>query len=244
MQPSRAVSAAIERYRERLRARFGGRVREVVLFGSHARGEAHEDSDADVFVVVDAITAAERSEAIDDAFVADAATSFPVGLAPLVYSEVEAARARAGGRRLLRDIDNRERGSMNDDERRAAIAAEVSRGETSLAAGEKLLDGFPADAVSRAYYAAFHHARALLVSVGLEPTTHAGLTRLFQRDFVRTGRFDPKLASALDHLLAARQGADYTAEVVITDEMAKDEIESARRFVAACRACLVADGWL
>ena len=244
MPPSPAISAAIERYRARLVARFGERVKEVVLFGSQSRGDAHEESDVDVFVVVDAMTGAERSVATDDAFLADAASDSPVGLAPLVYSSADAARARAGGRRLIRDIDNRGTETMNDEQKRAAIAAEVARGDTALAAGEKLLDGFPADAVSRAYYAAFHHARALLSSLGVEPTTHGGLTRLFQRDFVRTGRFDPKLAATLDHLLAARQGADYTAEAVITDEMARDEIASARRFTAACRALLVADGWL
>lgn len=244
MEPSPAVSAAIERYRERLVARFGERVKEVVLFGSHSRGEAHEESDVDVFVVVDSMTDAERSVATGEAFLADTATDSPVGLAPLVYSSADATRARAGGRRLIRDIDSRGATTMNDDERRAAVAAEVARGDTALAAGARLLDGFPADAVSRAYYAAFHHARGLLASIGVEPTTHSGLTRIFQRDFVRTGRFDPKLAATLDHLLAARRGADYTAEAVITEEMARDEIERARKFTAACRALLMADGWL
>ena len=36
-----------------VRGRLGSRVLEVVLFGSRARGEAREDSDYDVVVVVD-----------------------------------------------------------------------------------------------------------------------------------------------------------------------------------------------
>ncbi len=45
-----------------VRERFGGRVRDVRLFGSYARGEAHEDSDVDVLVVVDGLTNAEARE--------------------------------------------------------------------------------------------------------------------------------------------------------------------------------------
>lgn len=45
-----------------VRERFGERVRDVRLFGSYARGEANEDSDVDVLVVVDALTSAEARE--------------------------------------------------------------------------------------------------------------------------------------------------------------------------------------
>ena len=59
---------------------------------------------------------------------------------------------------------------------RAHVAAELSRGEKSLQAAEALLAlGLFSDAVSRAYYAAFHHACALLLVEGAEPRTHAGV---------------------------------------------------------------------
>lgn len=68
---------------------------------------------------------------------------------------------------------------MTADQRRAAVAAEVARGKEALEAAEILLAaGKYADAISRAYYAAYHHARALLVTVGEEPRTHGGLDRL------------------------------------------------------------------
>ncbi len=38
---------------ERLQALYGPRLRHLVLFGSHARGEAHPDSDVDLLVVLD-----------------------------------------------------------------------------------------------------------------------------------------------------------------------------------------------
>ena len=43
---------AIE-FAQRVRERLGPRVRKVVLFGSRARGDARDDSDYDIVVVVD-----------------------------------------------------------------------------------------------------------------------------------------------------------------------------------------------
>lgn len=42
--------------------RFGDRLRELALFGSRARGDAHEESDVDVLVVVDDLTPAEGGD--------------------------------------------------------------------------------------------------------------------------------------------------------------------------------------
>ncbi|MFB6230675.1 MAG: nucleotidyltransferase domain-containing protein [Salinibacter sp.] len=51
------ASADIQDLTRRLRARlenlYGDRLREVVLYGSHARGEASEASDVDVMVVLE-----------------------------------------------------------------------------------------------------------------------------------------------------------------------------------------------
>lgn len=101
-----AVRAALDRYRTLLRARFGERLRELVLFGSHARGEAHEESDVDVLVVVEGLTETERREAIDLAIDADAADREAwVGLSPIPYSTEQAADLRSREKRLLREID-------------------------------------------------------------------------------------------------------------------------------------------
>jgi hypothetical protein len=96
---------ALARLGAALRARFGGRLSEVFLFGSRARREAHEDSDVDVLVVVDDLSDAERLAVIDLASAIDFASPEWVGLSPFVYSSAQAAKMRAGGRRLFRDID-------------------------------------------------------------------------------------------------------------------------------------------
>jgi predicted nucleotidyltransferase len=99
------VALALERFEAALRGRFGARLAEIVLFGSFARGEAHEESDVDVLVVIDEMVEEERVAVIRLAYDVDASLDDWVGLAPLVYSTADAARMRSGGRRLFRDID-------------------------------------------------------------------------------------------------------------------------------------------
>ena len=134
---------------------------------------------------------------------------------------------------------------MTDDQKRINIAAEVARGDSAFHSAELLLAaGQRADAVSRAYYAAFHYARALLLTLGEEARTHGGLDRLVQRDLVRTGKLAPDIAALLSRLMTFRQNADYMAEYVFTESMTTEQVEGARTFVAAARAILEGDGWL
>jgi uncharacterized protein (UPF0332 family) len=134
---------------------------------------------------------------------------------------------------------------VTDEQSRAAILAEVTRGDEAVEEATLLLAaGKLAGAVSRAYYGAFHFARALLLSVGDEPRTHGGVSRLLQRNFVRTGRMAPEIAVLLSRLMTMRQDADYTAEYVFTPEIARGELDDARRFVDAARQILAMDGWL
>ena len=50
---SPAVQAALTEAREALHDLYGARLLRLVLYGSHARGEAHDESDVDVLVVLD-----------------------------------------------------------------------------------------------------------------------------------------------------------------------------------------------
>ena len=51
-------------YLAALRRRFGRRVRRMALFGSRARGEAAPDSDYDLLLVLDRVTAADREAVV------------------------------------------------------------------------------------------------------------------------------------------------------------------------------------
>lgn len=101
-----------------------------------------------------------------------------------------------------------------------------------------------ADAVSRAYYGAFHYARALLLMLGEEPVTHAGVERLLHRDVVRAGILSADVARQFARLQKMRLDADYTSEFVFTAIGANDDVASARQFVSASRQILQERGWL
>jgi predicted nucleotidyltransferase len=103
--PSPAVSDAVARFARAVRARFGERVTDLALFGSHARGDATEESDVDVLVAIDELSHEERLEVLRIAYEIDRSADDWVGLSPLVYSTTETTRMRRGGRRLFREID-------------------------------------------------------------------------------------------------------------------------------------------
>jgi predicted nucleotidyltransferase len=93
-------------YRRLLETEFGRRLRSVRLFGSRARGDADVDSDADVSVVVDGLTEAERARVVDLAFDAwrHAGCRGPL-ISPLPWSEAELEARRRAERRIALDID-------------------------------------------------------------------------------------------------------------------------------------------
>ncbi|HET9960654.1 MAG TPA: nucleotidyltransferase domain-containing protein, partial [Polyangiaceae bacterium] len=83
---------ALNEYSERLRGKFGERLVELKLFGSYARGEAHEDSDVDVLVVIDGLTDLEIGAVAGEAAPVIQKTGFL--LAPLPMSILRLANLR------------------------------------------------------------------------------------------------------------------------------------------------------
>ncbi len=85
--------ALAREYAARLRARLGDRLREVILFGSQARGDATPASDYDIIVIVDRKDRVVRELIIDtDVEMMD---THEVLFAALIYDEQEWRRAQA-----------------------------------------------------------------------------------------------------------------------------------------------------
>jgi len=132
---------------------------------------------------------------------------------------------------------------MTLDNQRTNIAEELRRSDEALAAAEALLTaGFPTDSVSRAYYAAYHALRALLLSRSLEPRSHSGAIALFARELVRPGHMPSSYSRLLAGLQRSRELADYSAALSFSPDDARAQIEEARSFVAAARDYLRREG--
>jgi uncharacterized protein (UPF0332 family) len=134
---------------------------------------------------------------------------------------------------------------VSPENTRVHVRAEMVRSDESLRAAHELLKlGLFNDAVSRAYYAALHVARALLLTEGVEPQTHAGVSSMLGMHFVVPGRLAAEHAKELARLEQFRTEADYNRFFVFTTEGAAEEIGVADRFCSAGRALLEAARWL
>lgn len=129
---------------------------------------------------------------------------------------------------------------MTNENCRDNAVEESRRGDECLAEAKYLMaGGFHNAAVSRAYYAAFHWALALLIMKGLEPKTHRGVIQLLQLHYVEPGALDANAAIALGQLETYRELSDYNAKASFDGKRAGSEIRRAEDFVTACRPLLL-----
>lgn len=134
---------------------------------------------------------------------------------------------------------------MTEENRRLNIADEWHLSEESWKSAELLREaGQWRDSVGRYYYAAFHAARAALLARGQEPRTHAGVSSQFSRLFVRSGLLEPRHSRLLGRLQRDREQADYSREVIFTEEDANETRAEVSNFRAAVCDMLTAEGWL
>jgi uncharacterized protein (UPF0332 family) len=102
----------------------------------------------------------------------------------------------------------------------------------SLNAAEVLLEnGFYRDAMSRAYYAMFYAASALLRAKGIITKSHRGVIAKFGLEFVNAGTIEAYYAKALSLAETLRERADYDATFRPTKDEAEELVEDAKRFV-------------
>jgi uncharacterized protein (UPF0332 family) len=86
-------------------------------------------------------------------------------------------------------------------ERQDEVTAYLERARKSLDAAKELRqNGYQDFAASRAYYAAFYAASALVVNNGLDSSKHSGVIAIIHRDFVRTGKLDKEHGKNPDEL--------------------------------------------
>ena len=119
------------------------------------------------------------------------------------------------------------------------IEALAIKGRRSLeAAGQLASHGHHDFAVSRAYYAMFYLAEALLLTRDLEFSRHSAVLAAFQQHFVRSGLLGVEQYEALRLGFERRQFADYGAEVATPASESEDLLRRAQAFVDAIEAHL------
>lgn len=123
------------------------------------------------------------------------------------------------------------------------INAFLQKSEKKLSVSKKLLNSSDyEDAVSRAYYAVFHMAQALLLTEGEKAETHKGIVTLFGLFFVKTGKFSKKFGKYLANLKDDRENGDYEVFAYIDKETAETAINEAEEFCCEGRLYLKSIG--
>lgn len=120
------------------------------------------------------------------------------------------------------------------------MAANLERAEASIEAAKELVAGGYYDfAASRAYYAAFYAATALLLGEELEFSRHSGVIAAIHQRFVKTGKLDRRYGRDLNWLFELRSVGDYGATIHVSWQDAEKAIRAADDFVRAIKSLIV-----
>ena len=98
------------------------------------------------------------------------------------------------------------------------------------------------DAVSRAYYAAFHAAQAVLFSEGIKARTHSGTVNQFGLLLVKTGKIDTKYGRFLSNLREDREVGDYEVFAPIDEQDAINAFRAVVRNFPQIKLAIVGQG--
>jgi len=86
-------------------------------------------------------------------------------------------------------------------------------------------------ATSRAYYAMFYAASALLASKDISRSKHSGVRSAFGEHFVKAGLIETEYAKMLGHAFDTRLDSDYDLTFTAGRMLAEEVLHDAQRFV-------------
>lgn len=119
------------------------------------------------------------------------------------------------------------------------IAANLERAEQSIQAARQLASGGYYDfAASRAYYAAFYAATAILLNEGVELSKHSAVIASIHQRFVKTGKLSKEQGKTLNWLFELRSVGDYGGTVHVSRRQAEQAIQAAEEFLSAIKSLL------
>ena len=120
------------------------------------------------------------------------------------------------------------------DNRKELMNYRLKMAKERLHSSKILLDnGSYKDSIGRSYYAMFTSVRALLAIEGQDFSKHAGVIAYFQKEFVKTGKFDKKYSKYISQAFQIRNNTDYADFFIVSMQDAKEQYERAKEFLEA-----------
>lgn len=106
--------------------------------------------------------------------------------------------------------------------------ARISHAEDCLREAKLLLDADEyKGAANRAYYAAFHSLRAVLILDEFDSKKHSGIIAKFRENYLKTELFSKEISDYISSLFRVRSASDYDDFYVISKNEAKAQVEKA-----------------
>jgi len=132
-----------------------------------------------------------------------------------------------------------------EEELKIEIKQYIKRSEDAIDTVKILINHkkYP-DAVSKAYYAMFYAASALLRIKDLDVSKHSGVLSQFGLHFVKTGIIDKNHHKRLIKAFNDRDVADYRVMKEVIEQVAIQKLEDAQKFIEAIKSFLINGGWL
>ncbi len=110
--------------------------------------------------------------------------------------------------------------------------ARVAHADDCLRASELLLNaGEYKDAANRAYYAAFHSLRAVLILDEFDSKKHSGIIAKFGEKYLKTEIFNKEISEYITSLFRVRTASDYDDFYIVSKEEAKSQVQKAKTIV-------------
>jgi len=127
-----------------------------------------------------------------------------------------------------------------ENNREDLVKYRLESAEERLQSAKILLDAKSLkDSVGRSYYSMFTAVRALLARDGVDFSKHAGVISYFQKEYVKTGKFDTKYSKYLSQAFQIRNNTDYTDFYIVSEKDAAEQYEKAKSFIEAIQKYLM-----
>lgn len=121
---------------------------------------------------------------------------------------------------------------MLPDNKRELMEYRLNMAKERLHSSKVLLDdGSYKDSIGRSYYAMFTAVRALLAMEGQDFSKHAGVIAYFQKEYIKTEKFDKKYSKYISQAFQIRNNTDYADFFIVSVHDAKEQYEKAEEFL-------------
>lgn len=94
-----------------------------------------------------------------------------------------------------------------------------------------LEEGQYKDSIGRSYYAIFSALRAVLALEEKDFAKHAGVIAYFQKEYIKTGKFDVKYSKYIQQAFQVRNSCDYDDFYVASEEDAEEQYIRAKEIL-------------